>query len=551
MCLVPDIDLEHLPTDIHQLHRLVADLVAEHQRAIAERERFLQELHEQYELLRQLHYGRSSEKLTAEDQRQMRLFNEAESGFQEIGTLTAEQAASVPVAQHRRKRPRGRKPLADRLPREVVIHDVSDKQKRCPCCGKERPLVSEDASEEAEIIPAKIHVIRHLRRVYGPCSCAAFADCGHPTMIRSPMPPRIIPGSIAAPGLLAYVLTAKFVDALPFYRQETIFARLGIEVSRATLCGWALAVGRAVEPLLRLMWQKLIEAPLVQMDETTLQVLHQPGRAKPALAYMWVNVASLEDPRSQELKRLVLFHYHPSRSADVPLAVLKDYQGYLQTDGYDGYNEIGRQPRVVHVGCWAHARRFFHKASKITNKRGAADEALELIAELYRIEATLRELLANAALSRPQFVEKRSELARPILARFRLWLQEHVALVPPKTALGQALHYSLAQWPRLERYLDAWLLTPDNNAAENAIRPFVVGRKNFLFADTARGAHASAAIYSLVETAKANGLEPYHYLRYLFTKLPAASTTEDYERLLPTSLSATNLLEVDSAPQPP
>jgi len=558
---VLDVDLEHLPRNIDQSHRLILELLAErrnfvqaqaeHERVLAEQQRSLQELHEQYELLRQLHYGRSSEKLEPEDRRQMRLFNEAESGVQEIRVLTAEQAGSVPVAQHVRNRPRGRKPLAERLPRDVVIHDVSEEQKRCRCCGKDRPLVSEEASEEAEIIPAKIHVIRHLRRVYGPCSCAAFADCGEPTMIRSPMPPRMIPGSIAAPGLLAYVLTAKFVDALPFYRQETIFARLGIEVSRATLCGWTLAVGRALEPLVQLMWQKLHEAPLVQMDETTLQVLHQPGRAKPGLSYMWVNIASLEDANSDKLKRLVLFHYHPSRSADVPLAVLKDYQGYLQTDGYAGYEEIGTQPLIIHVGCWAHARRFFHKASKITKKAGAADEALRFIAELYRTEATLRELLAKEALSRAQFVERRAELAGSILARFRVWLQERIERVPPKTALGEALHYTLAQWPRLERYLDAWFLTPDNNVAENAIRPFVVGRKNFLFADTARGAHASAAIYSMVESAKANELEPYHYLRYLFTKLPAATTTEDYERLLPTSLSPKNLLELDSAPQPP
>ncbi len=549
-----NIDLEQLPTGIEESHRLIRRLLeeqAEDRRLLAERERSFQELHEQYELLRRLHYSRSSEKLTPEDLRQMRLFNEAESGVEEIGILTVEQTASVPVTQHRRNRPRGRKPIAERLPREVVIHDVSEEQKRCPCCGKERPLVSEEASEEAEIIPAKIRVIRHLRRVYGPCNCAAFPDSEEPTMIRSPMPPRMIPGSIAAPGLLAYVLSAKFVDALPFYRQEAIFARIGIDVSRATLCGWALAVGRAVEPLLQLMWQQLHEAPFVQMDETTLEVLHQPGREKPALAYMWVNIASLEDAASHELKRMVLFHYHPNRSANVPLALLKDYQGYLQTDGYVGYEEIGKQPGIIHVGCWAHARRFFHKASKITKKRGAAEEAIEFIAELYRIEARQRGLLANAAISREQFVEKRIELVTPILARFHVWIEQHIKQVPPKTALGQALHYTFEQWPRLQRYLGAWFLTPDNNVAENAIRPFVVGRKNFLFADTARGAHASAAIYTLVESAKANGLEPYHYLRYLFTKLPAASTTEDYARLLPTMLSPKSLLELDSAPQPP
>ncbi len=365
------------------------------------------------------------------------------------------------------------------------------------------------------------------------------------------MPPRMIPGSIVGPGLLAYVLTAKFVDGLPFYRQETIFARLGIEVARATLCSWAIAVGDAITPLIELLWEKLLESPLIHMDETSLQVLHEPGRPATTQSYMWVNVGYIEQPEPLPLKRIVLYHYHPTRSGDVPLTILKEYEGYLQTDAFGGYNEIGKRLPGKHVGCWAHSRRLFVDATKITKKAGSAEVALAFIAEMYRIETTLRQPLEKGKISREEFRQKRAEQVRPILARFRPWIEERADQVPPKTALGKALHYALDDWPRLERYLDAWFITPDNNAAERAIKPFVMGRKAWLFSDTPRGAHASAAIFSLVGTAKANGLEPYHYLRYLFVKLPAATKQEDYERLLPTVLEPKDLIDFESKGQPP
>jgi len=542
-----DVDIKHLPADVEQLHRLVGELVAEAERTLADERRAYQELSEKFEALRRLHFGQSSEKLTEEDIRQMLLFNEAEAGATELSALTVRQAASVHIAQHERTKP-GRKPIADHLPREVVIHDLSDEEKRCPCCAKERPLVSEETSEEAEVIPAKVKVIRHVRRVYGPCRCEAFADSGAAPMVRSPMPPRMIPGSIAGPGLLAYVLTAKFVDSLPFYRQETIFSRLGIEVSRATLCTWAISAAGRCGPLIELLWDRVREGPLVQMDETTMQVLREPGRPASTKSYMWVNLGYVEEDSA--FKPVVLYHYHPTRSGEVATSVLDGYHGYLQTDGYDGYNEIGNQEGILHVGCWAHARRKFFEASKITKKAGSAEVALAFIAELYRIEKTLRTQLADKKISREQFVQERSAQVRPHLERFRHWLDERIEQVVPSTKLGEAIHYAHAQWPRLEHYLDGWFLTPDNNAAENAIRPFVVGRKNWLFSDTPRGAHASAALYSLVETAKANGLEPYHYLRYLFDRLPQATQRQDYERLLPTTLSPSDLLDSGTSNRP-
>ncbi len=547
--LVKDVDVHHLPADVEQLHQLISDLVVEHERSLADQRRAYQELSEKFEVLRRMHFGQSSEKLTEEDRRQMHLFNEAEQGVEPPLEVPGPQAGGVHVAEHQRAKP-GRKPIAEHLPREVVIHDLDDEDKHCPCCGTERPVVSEETSEEVEVIPAKVKVIRHVRRVYGPCRCEAFDASGALSMIRSPMPPRMIPGSIAGPGFLAYVLTAKFVDSLPFYRQERIFSRLGIEVARATLCSWAISAAARCGPLIELMWQRVREGPLVRMDETTVQVPHERGRPASADSYMWVTLGLIEQPEPAVAKPVVLYHYHPTRSGAVATSALVGYRGYLQTDGYDGYNEIGGSPGIIHVGCWAHARRKFFEASKITKKSGSAEVALAFIAELYRIETTLRTQLAKEKISRRQFLEQRSAQVKPNLDRFRAWLDERLGQVVPSSKLGEAIHYTHAQWPRLERYLDAWFLTPDNNATENAIRPFVVGRKNWLFSDTPRGAHASAALYSLVETAKANGLEPYHYLRFLFDRLPQATQRQDYERLVPTALSPSDLLDLNTTNRP-
>jgi len=507
----------------------------EHERALVDQNAAYQELVEKYERLRLMIFGRSSEKLSEQDIKQLRLFNEAENGASE---QEAESAATVEVSAHRRVK-RGRKPIDENLPREIVVHDVSDADKTCPCCGAERPLIDEETTEEVDIIPAKLKVTRHVRRVYGACRCEGFSASGVPAVLRSPMPPRLIPGSIATAGLVAYALTGKFVDSLPFYRQEKIFARLGIHISRATLCRWAISVGTRCGSLIDLMWELSLSGPFMQMDETRLQVLHEPGREATTQSFMWVNVGYLDT--GQSMKPLILFHYHPNRTKDIPLSVLRGFSGHLQTDGYEGYTDAGSQPGVIHTGCWAHARRGFHKASQITKKPGSAEEALSRIAKLYRIDGSLRAEMEAGHITREQFVQRRCEQTTPVLEKFAAWIDERIAQVPPKTTLGEALQYTKNQWSKLIRYLDAWYLTPDNNAAENCIRPFVVGRRNWLFNDQPLGAHASAALYSLVTTAKANNLEPYHYLRYLFTRLPEASTREDYLKLLPTSLTPANL----------
>jgi transposase len=350
------------------------------------------------------------------------------------------------------------------------------------------------------------------------------------------MPPQLIPKSMATPGLLAHIVVSKFEDALPFHRQSKQFTRLGIDLPRATLCNWARQVAGGASPLADLMDQAIREGPIVNIDETTVQVLQEPGRADTQKSYMWVFRGG--DPERPVLR----YQYHPTRAGSVPLNYLEGFKGYVQTDGYNGYDALGRKPGIVMVGCWAHARRKFHDVLQaasppVAKRKLAAEEALEFIGKLYRIEkeARLKELPAAA------LRELRQQQATPVLKEFKDWLEQKAPLTPPGGLLGKAIAYTLNQWSRLIVYLQDGRLRPDNNLVENAIRPFVVGRKNWLFSGHPRGAEASAFLYSLIETAKANGLKPYAYLRYLFDQLPLAKTEDDYRSLLPPNLDASRL----------
>jgi len=269
----------------------------------------------------------------------------------------------------------------------------------------------------------------------------------------------------------------------------------------------------------------LISGPLVNADETPVQVLDEPGRANTTNSYMWVFRGGTPG------KEVVLYRYSPTRSGDVPQEVLRGYGGYLQTDAFSAYDRLDQQVRLV--GCFAHVRRNFVKVidarGKVSKKTGSAEVALDYIRKLYVLEKAGRQ----QGLSPPELFAFRKEKAEGILNEFKAWMDERIQLTPPKGLLGKALNYALNHWSKLIRYVQDGHITPDNNAAENAIRPFVVGRKNWLFAGHPNGAHASATLFSLIETAKACGLEPYRYLRFLFEKLPRAQAVEDYEALLP------------------
>jgi len=481
-------------------------------------------LREQVRLLRAQLFGRKTEKHSLVfDDGQALLFNEAE----EFSSVEEEVKEDIEIKAHNRKKS-GRKPLPADLPRVDVIHDLSEEEKEC-ACGCIKSCIGKEVSEQLDIIPAKIQVIRNIRLKYV-CKDCEGVEADEPAVKIAPLPEQLIPKSIATPGLLAHVLTGKFVDALPFYRQESQFRRLGIALPRSTMCGWAMKVAEKCEPLLELLNKEIRSGPLINIDETTVQVMKEPDRSNKTKSYMWIYRGG--DPDRPAL----VYQYHPTRSGDVVSEYLKGYQGYVQSDGFSGYDFIDHNPDIVHVGCWAHARRKFVDVVKASGNRksikgrtGNAEMAIKYIKKLYAIEKKA----AERELTYKEIYEERLKYAKPILDEFKAWLDEIFPKTPPKSLLGQAIFYTLNQWDRLDSYLKDGRLRPDNNLAENAIRPFVIGRKNWLFAGHPRGAKASATLYSLIESAKSNDLEPYAYLRFLFERLPLARSKDDYKALLP------------------
>jgi transposase len=531
-----NIDRNNLPDDPEQLKKLLAvinekytELESQHSELATQHNKLESEhayLKEKYKSLQRMLYGKKSEKLTPEDEHQMHLFNELEDGSGDEDETESVKKETTEVRSHTRKK-RGRKPLPAHIDREEIIHDLTEADKSCPCCGKERPLIGEVISEELDIIPPKMIVNKHIRKKYGPCNCDGFSEKEIPEIKTAPLPPRLIPQGIASAGLVAYSVTAKFCDAVPFYRQSRIFERLDIELSRATVCNWAMLAAERCKPLIDCMIDEIRGGPIIRMDETSLQVLKEPGRKAESKSYMWVTMGY-----TAEEKPLLLYQYHPTRSHEVPKGLLENYSGFLQTDGYKAYNLALKDEsikNIIHVGCFAHARRYFENAYKLNKKSKVGFKGLNYIQKIYAVEKKLRQ----SNLSPEKFIETRRKEVSPILDSFYNWLQSQVDVVAPKSKAGEAIGYTLDEWNKLIRYLDHYLLTPDNNLTENAIRPFVLGRKNWLFSNTPRGAHSSAILYSLIESAKANGFEPYKYLRYIFEKLPCAETNDDFMALLP------------------
>lgn len=478
-------------------------------------------LDEKYHLLLFKRFHRSSE----QDSAQHQLFEEAETAANEA--LEEDSAEKVTVPAHQRSK-RGRKPIAAHVPRVDVVHDIDESEKQCDC-GHTMVRIGEEVSERMQVIPAKMYAERHIRPKYACHHCEGSGDEEKPAVRVAPAPPSMLPGSIVTPGLLAFILVNKFVDHLPFYRQEARFKRIGIHISRQDMSNWTINAAGKLSPLVERFRQRIQRGPVVWMDETPVQVLQEPGRQNTTKSYMWV---ALGGPLSSPI---CLYHYARTRGPDYARSLLKGYSGYLQADGYDVYGRIAtEEPGIVLAGCWAHVRRKFYEAAKASKKVGAAQEAISRIRKLYQIESELR----AQDISPQEFIALRRKQAQPVLESFKVWLGKKSQTIVPSTLLGQAVAYAFGQWEKLVRYLDHAGLTPDNNATENAIRPFVLGRKNWLFSGSPRGAEASCAIYSLIETGKQNGLDPYAYLHLIFTKAPLISDEQQWDALLPENLDA-------------
>lgn len=471
-------------------------------------------LQEENTLLRQRLFGRKSEQTPDVVTPQLALFNEAESLAEPLtdeADADAIEEAVAPSAQRRGKR----KPLPAELPRVEVIHELPEHELACEC-GCRKHISGEEVSEQLEIVPMQIRVIRHIRKVYACKGCESAP-------VTADKPAQLIEKSLASPSVLAMLLTTKYVDGLPLHRFEKVLARHGVDLPRQTLARWVIQCGEHLQPLLNLLREQLLGGPVVHCDETRVQVLKEPGREPSSQSWMWGRTGG---PPGHPV---VLFDYTTSRAQEVPLRLLDGYRGYLMTDDYAGYNGLAARSGVERLACWAHARRKFVEAQKVQpkGKTGRADVALNLINRLYAIERELKDA------SDEQRYLGRQQHSLPVLEQLKTWLDKTQPQVTAQNALGKAVNYLASNWSRLERYIEAGYLPIDNNRAENAIRPFVIGRKNWLFSDTPRGATASAQLYSLVETAKANGQEPYAWLRHVLDHQPFARSVEDFEALLP------------------
>jgi transposase len=472
------------------------------------------QLQEQVALLRHKLFSPKSERSPEDaDSPQLAMFNEAEELLEESTAGSSEAEAEEVVAPVNRRGKR--KPLPANLPRVDVIHELPEHERTCTCGGCKQ-VIGEETSEQLEIIPMQVRVIRHIRKTYA-CQACETAP------VTADKPAQVIEKSLASPSALAMLLTTKYADGIPLYRFEKMLSRHGIDIPRQTLARWVIQSGEQLQPLLNLMRDQLLGYPVLHCDETRLQVLHEPGRDPTAQSWMWVQSGG---PPEQPV---VLFDYSASRAQEVPLHLLAGYRGYLMTDDYAGYNAVAAQAGIERLACWAHARRKFIDAQKVQpkGKIGRADMALNLINKLYGIERDHQD--GNDT----ERYQARQQHSLPILEQLKAWLDKTQPQVTAQNALGKAVNYLASNWSRLVRYVEGGHLPIDNNRAENAIRPFVIGRKNWLFSDTPKGATASAQIYSLIETAKANGREPYAWLRHVLEHLPAASRVEDYEALLP------------------
>ncbi len=438
----------------------------------------------------------------------------------------------IDVPAHKRAK-RGRKPLDPALPRTVVRHELPESERVCPHDGSTLKEIGIETSEQMDIIPQQVRVIRHERVKYA-CPC-----CDGSLRLAS-KPAQIIPKGLFSEGLLAWVISSKYCDGLPIYRQAALLGRFGgTDLSRNTMAASVVRVGMAVQPIINLLRDHLLEAPLTYGDETQIQVLKEPGKSAQSKSYMWAQMTQGSGPAGTG-PPIRLFAYSPSRStaaAQILYAGMRA-KSVLMTDGYAVYDQIAQAHQLVHLACWAHCRRDFNDALQALPKNvrtpdQLAAQFIALIGQLYAVEAKAREreLDANGLL------DQRQLHSVPVLQKIEALLLANIHVVLPGSLLGKALHYMSSQWSKLKLYVTSGAYPIDNNACENSIRPFVIGRRAWLFADTVGGANASANLYSLMQTCAVNGVDGYKYLRALLVALPAAQTADDYEALLPWAIA--------------
>ena len=482
-------------------------------------------LMEQLKLTKRRQFGASSEKSVYG---QVNFFNEAEA--------TADESVSEPrmedVKAYRRKKSRG---TADRLPPdlpvEIIEHELPEDKRVCPDCGNPLHVMGHNTHEELKVIPAKAVIIRHVQHVYACRDCEKNAE--QVPIVKADMPKPVIKGSFASPETVAHIATQKFVMGIPLYRQEQDWERNEIHLSRQTMSNWLIRCAEDwLKPIYNRLHQLLCVNEVLHGDETTVQVLHEPGREAQSKSYMWLYRTSGDAKHP-----IVLYDYQFSRGGEHPAKFLLNFIGYLHTDGWDEYHRKLPDGIIV-VGCWAHCRRKFYDALMAVPKKDRASsesmKGLQFFDRLFSLEQTYAELSPDEN-HKARYLA-RIERSKPVIDAFYEWIVQIEPFVLPKSLLGEAVRYALNQRVWLERVLLDGRLELSNNRAERSIKPFVIGRKNWLFSNTPKGAEASAMIYSIVETAKENGINPYNYLTAVFRNAPNLSSDNSIDALLPWNL---------------
>ena len=491
----------------------------------------VEQMREEIRILRLREFGRKSEKIKSDEKYPM-LFDEQELlQGESIACETPEETVvvHVPEQTYTRKK-RGRKAIDNSVQRVTLEYTITEEQRNE---YKDYTIteLGKDKSERLHEIPAQYYVIERIIHKYK----AERVSTDGSTEVKffsASIPQAFLPRSIATSGLLSHVITGKFCDGLPLQRQEAIFARHGIVLSKQTMANWCIESAKQLAPLMNRLEKHLLQSPAINCDETPFVVMQEPGKENSSKSYMVVLAGGGTDPQRP---RIVLFRYSAHRSAACIDAILKEYKGALQSDAYKGYTNFSARNEQIHAGCWAHARRKFREVWEAAGKQGKAGEMIGFIRLLYDGEAMLRQKYKckdDPSWDTVGFLKERKDRIMPIFAKMRTWLENTYRETPPKSGLGMAVQYTQNEWERLIAYIESPWFTPDNNVVERAIKPFTVGRKNWVISGSPRGAYASAMLYSFIETAKSNGVDPYYYLRWLFDKLPITQESE-LDSLLP------------------
>jgi len=478
----------------------------------------LEKLNEWYEkqlkLSRQRMFGASSEKSTYTEQ--LNIFNEAEAEYTAINV-----EPTVETITYKRKKKKGDREarLAD-LPVEIIEYTLPEANQDCPKCGNALHVMSKEIRKELKIIPAKVSVVEHVSFVYACRNCEKNET--ETPVITAHAPKALVPKSLVSPCIMAYIMNQKFVNALPLYRQEQELKRMGILLSRQTLANWMLKGASLLEPIVNKMHAELLKKEVLHADETTLEVLCEPNRPAQTNSYMWIYRTSGCDVP------IVLYDYQEGRSGSFAKEYLNGFKGYLHTDGWGGYHRL--EGDVTLCGCWAHARRKFSEALLGLSNKDNSPEAkgMNFCNALFEVERRA------AALSAKERYELRQKESKPLTEEFFRWAEQKLGKTLPKSLLGTALQYAINQRKYLLSFLEDGRIELSNNRAERAVKPFVIGRKNWLFCNTPAGAKSSAIIYSIIETAKENGLIPYEYLKYVFEQIQQGGV-KNIDSLLPYS----------------